>query len=100
MAEWASGGRFAEVEEVTSEFLQTYKIHISVHVSGAVSTQAGGKQWARGSLPTGCPASRQRGGGSDLPPVDLGICLAKGLVLGAEHALPGGRTNASTHLGC
>lgn len=37
------GGHFTEVEEVTSEFLQTYKIHISVHVCGAVSSQAGGK---------------------------------------------------------
>lgn len=36
------GGRFTEVEVVTSEFLQTYKIHISVHVFGAVSSQAEG----------------------------------------------------------
>ena len=42
------GGRFTEVEEVTSEFLQRYKIHISVHVCGAVSSQAGGRT---GDLP-------------------------------------------------
>ena len=36
------GGRFTEVEEVTSGFLQRYKTHNAVHVCGAGSSQAGG----------------------------------------------------------
>lgn len=52
-----AGGRATEVEEVTSEFLQTYKIHISVHVFRAVSSQAGGRQLAKGRAPTSMPAS-------------------------------------------
>lgn len=61
------GGRFTEVE-VTSEFPQMYKIHISVHVFGAVSSQEEGGSWPGAGPPTSVPNLQPRGRMGHLPP--------------------------------
>lgn len=69
------GRCFTEVEVVTSEFLQMYKIHISVHICGGVSSQAEGKWPARDRRPPRvCPASGPRKGWGICSPGDLGGC--------------------------
>lgn len=77
------GGRFTEVEEVTSEFLQRYKIHISVHVCGAVSSQAGGG-WE--TCPPCSPGAREPHAGRAR------------VLTWAQHAPSLGHTGASAHL--
>lgn len=97
------GGCFTEVEEVTSEFLQMYKIHISVHVCGAVSSQAGGRGQASDRHPPPvCPAPAEGTDRGSAPPGILGAHGAapqpgEGPVPGTGGTQPGEHTGACAH---
>lgn len=61
---WHRGGRFTEVE--VTEFLQTYKIHISMRVVGAATSQEG-RQLPGAGPPPACPVSGPGDGWQSYP---------------------------------